>query len=285
MKFSYIYYIVPVDAELRNVACEQPFELPPWSEASLMQNHTIISFHFQIPIPQPIRVYALSPFIMNQPIISRSEDTTRMHTTQYCGFMRLPPEIRSEVYSYLLQFHSPWTRASPQILRTCRTIYQEASQLLYKLNTIPLIFEPNKLVLDRFRAYYISGVPSNLAISGMVQNSLISTTTLSPNNTEHSAILERCENLEVVLPIWLLCCQENYAFERVVMWLCKTLSANESFRSLKLIFDWRSPRSPTHIQDSDRTDSRGRYLIGILGAIRGLREVRGHPVSNRTRCP
>lgn len=207
-----------------------------------------------------------------------------MDTTQPCGFMRLPPEMRCEIYRYLLQSHAPTTWASPQILRTCKTIYEEASQLLYKLNTIPLIFEPDRLVLDRHSGYNISHLPSHSINGGMFQNSLNPTTTSDPNDIELSPMLKRCENLEVTLPIWLLCCPEYYDFERDFLWLCNTLSTNGSFRSLTLVFDWRLPRSLLrHIEGSERTDNRRRYLIGILGTIRGVRKVGDIPI-HRTCC-
>jgi hypothetical protein len=57
-------------------------------------------------------------------------------------FFSLPRELREKIYAYALSTPHiiPWpsatlrTRLSPQLLQTCRTIYHEATPLLYSLN-------------------------------------------------------------------------------------------------------------------------------------------------------
>ena len=107
---------------------------------------------------------------------------------------------------------------------------------------------------------------------GTIHDNLNPITTQDRNNIELSTMLERCEKLEVIVPMSVLCCQEFYDFERVAKWFCQTLSANESFRSLRLIFDWRIHRL------ARGAEKRRRIAIGKLSAIRGLRKVGDIPL-------
>lgn len=50
-------------------------------------------------------------------------------------FLDLPAELRNQVYAYLL-VPTDWYSCYPQILRTCKTIYREANEILYADNVI-----------------------------------------------------------------------------------------------------------------------------------------------------
>ena len=176
-----------------------------------------------------------------------------MDTTQPWGFMRLPPEIRSMVYPHLLKIHFTWRRASPQILRTCRIIYEEASQLLYDLNTIPIHLEPSRIVanltvyrLVELRPHHTAR-DNDLHISSLLRipksNSLglpaipCLTTTLIPESPGLAAILDRCRylkvNVGIISPEPDL--QKHRQLESVLWFFHKALRMNNSLTSIELV--------------------------------------------------
>lgn len=144
-----------------------------------------------------------------------------MDTAQPSGFMRLPPEIRCEIYSHLLKIQKRWGAVSPQILRTCRTIYNEAAELLYKLNTVPICIEPKAMCINGKIVYRLSspsspvlsfaslkascgaigilglqGEGAELPIIGAKRSP-----SLQPDGPVLPALVNRCQSIEVYVPL------------------------------------------------------------------------------------
>ena len=214
-----------------------------------------------------------------------------MNTTQPWGFMRLPPEIRCMVYPHLLKIRFTWGRASPQILRTCRIIYEEAFQLLYDLNTIPIHLKPRAIVanltiyhLVELRPHHTARdddlhTPSLLRIpkSNSLELPAIPslTTILVPDSPGPAAILDRCRylkvNVEIISPEPDL--QKHRQLESV-LWFChKALRMNNSLTSIELII-----HSDSSSEWLKRWNSwalaRRRSILDQFNAIPSLRQVR-----------
>ena len=214
-----------------------------------------------------------------------------MDTTRPWGFMRLPPEVRCEVYPHLLKIHLPWEKASPQILRTCRIIYEEASQLLYNLNTIPIFFDPRAIVANS-TIYRLVELRPRHTVRGNIfhrpsllrfpnSNSLDLPsfprliTTLISDSPGLPAILDRCQTLEVYVQIIAPepDLQEYHRqLENVIWWFCKALSMNSSLTSIELKIYSHLP-SQTLTRWKYWLLARRRSILDQFNAIPSLRQV------------
>lgn len=213
-----------------------------------------------------------------------------MDSTQPWGFMRLPPEVRCEVYPHLLKIIVPVGRASPQILRTCRIIYEEASQLLYDLNTIAISFKPRAIVANltiyrlvelRPRHSVRDGAPHNSSLLGIPKSHSLElpaipslTTTLISKSPGLLAILDRCRNLEVYVRIVPPepDLQEHRHVESVLWWFRKALSMNNSLTSIKLLI-YSDFSSEMFARWENWVSARRRSIQDQFNAIPSLRQV------------
>ena len=214
-----------------------------------------------------------------------------MGTTQPWGFMRLPPEVRCEVYPHLLKIRSEWKRASPQILRTCRIIYEEASQLLYDLNTIPIFFEPRAIVANLAFYRLAELQPLHTARGNDLHNSSCLsipksnnlelpaipslTTTLISDSPGLPAMLERCRYLKVYVQIIPPepDLQEYRQLESVLWSFRKALSMNNLLTSIELVIYSDLP-SEMSTRWKYWIIARRNSILDQFKAIPGLRQVR-----------
>jgi hypothetical protein len=82
----------------------------------------------------------------------------RLDNTATFRFFDLPPELRNQVYDYLLIVpETPQARRFPQILRTCKQARAEGESILYHDSHVVLRIRRNRVTVDR-------GIPMPVSI-------------------------------------------------------------------------------------------------------------------------
>lgn len=79
--------------------------------------------------------------------------------------MRLPREVRLEVYRILLQ-SSRDSYCYPQILATCQKIHNEAMHLLYSLNIVKMVIMPSQIYIGLVTLYELGRTGAQLTWTG-----------------------------------------------------------------------------------------------------------------------